>query len=127
MNTVAKWCAFAASTFGIAAVTVGHEGESDRAVIVARSDPAKPQIPFLSWDTEDGRQARINLLRPGEGVHLNCFGDKQALEAKEAKVDIGKVIPAALECKRIVSSSEPETTIYDIWLDKKLHAARRGA
>jgi hypothetical protein len=87
-------------------------------VILCRPDRAKPEIPYLSWDTEGGQQADVNLLRREAAVHLRCFGDKQAIEAGKAKVQIDAVEPAALDCTAVSPSNAPGVVIYDIWLDK---------
>ncbi len=38
------------------------------------TDPQSPSITFLSWDTEGGKQARMNLLRSGSAVRVRIAG-----------------------------------------------------
>jgi hypothetical protein len=92
--------------------------ENGREIFNVQMDSAKPQITFLSWDTEGSQQNKINLLRPAGSVHLECFGDKQDIESRKAKVQIDAVEPAALDCTVIRSTQSPELLVYDLWLDK---------
>jgi len=118
MNTTAKWYILGVMIMAGLSKADNQSATGGQAVFNILANTTNPTITFLSWDTEGGQQARTNLLRPKEGVHLDCYGDKQALEAQEAKVDIGKVPPAALDCKRLSLSNAPGSTLYDIWLDK---------
>ena len=108
-------------TVGIAAFScyaVDKGLENGQKIFNVQTDPAKPQITFLSWDTEGGQQNKINLLHPTDSVHLECFGDKQDIESRKAKVQIDAVAPAALDCTVIKSPKSPEILVYDLWLDK---------
>jgi hypothetical protein len=118
MNSTAKWYILGMMFMTCQSRADNQSAAGGQAVFNLLANTTNPTITFLSWDTEGGQQARTNLLRPKEGVHLDCFGDKQAMEAQAAKVDIGKVPPAALDCRLISPSNSPESMIYDIWLDK---------
>jgi hypothetical protein len=46
-----------------------------RPVLHVEIDPMSPAIAFLSWDTEGGKQARINLLRSGSVIRVCIAGE----------------------------------------------------
>jgi hypothetical protein len=69
MSTVAKWCSLEAIALGAFAHAADQGASAGPPVVSVRCDrdPSKSRITFLSWDTEGGPQAKINLLRPNEG------------------------------------------------------------
>ena len=44
-------------------------------VLRVETDPQSPAIAFLSWDTEGGEQARMNLLRSGSVIRVRIAGE----------------------------------------------------
>jgi hypothetical protein len=44
-------------------------------VLRVETDPQSPAIAFLSWDTEGGEQARMNLLRSGSVIRVCIAGE----------------------------------------------------
>ena len=56
---------------------------ADSPVLRIHTDLERPAIPFLSWDTEGGDRARINLLRHGSGVSLRVRVGEQWRPAEQ--------------------------------------------
>lgn len=54
-------------------------------VLAADTDPKSPVLTFLSWDTEGGEKAGVNLLRPDAGVNLQVHLDRAWQDAKMLK------------------------------------------
>ena len=77
-KTFAVALAAAALTGGLWSQSVKPGTVHDRAPAASDGAPvlrlgthaAKPEISFLSWDTEGGHKARTNLLRPRAGIGL---------------------------------------------------------
>jgi Bacterial alpha-L-rhamnosidase 6 hairpin glycosidase domain len=47
--------------------------QSGSSIVRLETDPTRPAVTFLSWDTEGGDRARTNLLRPRWPVSLRVF------------------------------------------------------
>ncbi len=41
----------------------------------------RPEIEFLSWDTEGGMQTRLNLLQPGKAVTLSLYNQQGLIDS----------------------------------------------
>jgi len=61
-------------------------------------DKQRPQVVFLSWDTEDGSRAATNLLRTGTAMRLRSRSEGQGKSGDD--LTLGSV------------DSKPETTTY---------------
>ncbi|MBI3853547.1 MAG: hypothetical protein HY298_25160 [Verrucomicrobia bacterium] len=62
------------------------------AVLRLEADPARARLPVLSWDTEGGDRARVNLLRTGTAIGLRVkvngqWSGGETFETKVEKVD----------------------------------------
>lgn len=44
-------------------------------ILRVETDPQSPSISFLSWDTESGKQTRMNLLRSESVLRLLIAGE----------------------------------------------------
>ncbi len=59
-----RWRNNAAILPGMALILLTLAAQSTAGpVLRVETDPQSPAITFLSWDTEGGKQARMNLLR----------------------------------------------------------------
>ena len=77
MTTIhARWRNSAAIAPGMALIVLTLAAQSAaKPVLRVETDPQSPAISFLSWDTEGGKQARMNLLRSGSVIRVCIAGE----------------------------------------------------
>ena len=81
-----------------------------RPVLRVETDPQSPAIAFLSWDTEGGKQARMNLLRSGSVIRVCIAGEwlqSEKLPSEE--------LPAENQSKRSRYRLSPADDITLTW------------
>lgn len=63
--------------------------KDEKAVFRVETDTMRARIPFLSWDTEAGDRAKLNLLRPGTsvGLRIKVGGEWRAGETFATRVE----------------------------------------
>ena len=85
-----------ASFLAVTAFAANPRG-GDKPVFRVEADLARARISALSWDTEGGDRARVNLLRPGMSVRLliKSGGQWRASDSLAARVER----PGALETR----------------------------
>jgi hypothetical protein len=72
----ARWRNNAAILPGMALIMLTLASQSVAGpVLRVETDPQSPAIAFLSWDTEGGEQARMNLLRSGSVIRVCIAGE----------------------------------------------------
>lgn len=83
LRTCAAGLAAANSGLGLAA----QSAASSAPVLRLQTDPKRPLIPFLSWDTEGGKRAASNLLR-APGIGLRFLSEGQWLDGTDFPVAV---------------------------------------
>ena len=77
MTTIhARWRNNAAVLLGMTLIVLTLAAQcAAEPVLRVETDPQSPAISFLSWDTEGGEQARMNLLRSESVIRVRIAGE----------------------------------------------------
>ena len=65
----------------VAAALVGSQ--ASRPVVRLETDPQRPVIRTLSWDTEGGDRVRTSLLRPNGGIGLRILAEHFFIDGED--------------------------------------------
>ena len=99
------------------------EDAKAKATFLVQTDPARARISFLSWDTEGGNRAKVNLLRSlsSVGLRIKQSGDWRDVNKLETQVEKGQTetcyrITIARDAKlewRILSGEDGLTMVFN--------------
>ncbi len=67
-------CAVLVGCMSLLAAALSARPALGQAVLRVETDPQSPAITVLSWDTEGGKQAEMNLLRAATGMRVRVTG-----------------------------------------------------